>query len=58
MVRPPSIALHRLCAAAILGVCIRRLFMGMPRAGGRLQQYWVSHTGCPGPSGESGSAGS
>ncbi len=25
--------------------------IGWPGAGGRLQQYWVSNTGCPGPSG-------
>ncbi len=48
--RSPTPALHRDCAAAILAE-YRLASERLPGAGGRLQQYWVSNTGCPGPSG-------
>ena len=47
----PIAALHRACTAAILTKCRPAKGVGSPGAGGRLQQYWVSNTGCPGPSG-------
>jgi hypothetical protein len=48
--RSPTAALHRDYAAAILAE-YRPASERLPGAGGRLQQYWVSNTGCPGPSG-------
>jgi hypothetical protein len=53
-VRSPIAALHRARTCDYTGRSVtRRSAIGLLGAGGRLQQrqYWVSNTGCPGPSG-------
>src|ERR1700691_315541 len=38
-------------STAILAEATRQSIIDLPGAGGRLQQYWLSNTGCRGPSG-------